>query len=116
MGQCLFCKIVDGAIPAAKVFENETVLAFKDIQPQAKVHYLFIPKKHYSNLNEIKEGEMSVMASVYGAIAQVAKKEGFDSTGYRTVINTNGHGCQSVFHVHVHVLAGEQLGGKMTGV
>ena len=113
---CLFCKIIEGKIPSQKVFEDSTTIAIKDIAPQAPIHYLFIPKAHIENLEGLNSKNINIMADLFGAIGQVAKKEGFASKGYRTSINTNKEGCQSVYHLHVHCLAGRQLGGNMVGV
>jgi histidine triad (HIT) family protein len=113
---CLFCKIIEGKIPSQKVYEDADVVAIKDIQPQAPVHYLFLPRQHFESLASIPGESWGVMAKIYRAIQTVAKKEGFSDRGYRTVVNTNKDSCQSVFHVHVHCLAGRQLGGNMAGV
>src|ERR1700722_15731960 len=113
---CLFCKIVEGKIPSQKVYEDPEILGFKDITPQAPIHYLFIPKKHYQSLVEVPASEVGVLGKIFGAIKNVSEKEGFAQSGFRTVINTNPEGGQSVYHVHVHVLAKKQMGPLMTGV
>lgn len=104
--QCLFCKIIEGKIPSQKVFENESVLAFKDIQPKAEIHYLFVPKKHIESLASVSQNEVDVMMRLFSAIKEVADKEGITSRGYKTTINTGKGGGQVVFHLHVHLLAG----------
>ena len=111
---CIFCQIVEGKIPSTKVFESPDVLGFKEIQPQAPIHYLFIPKKHYESLVEVPQNEMAVFDKIFGAIKSVTEKEGFAQTGFRTVMNTNRQGGQSVFHFHV--MAGTQMGGNLTGI
>ena len=107
MSDCLFCKIVRGEIPATQVAESAECLAFRDIQPQAEVHVLVIPKTHYSSMNDIAD------ADVVGAMSMLAKEvaaaEGVDASGYRLVINTGKQGGQSVDHVHMHVLGGRQM-------
>jgi len=112
---CLFCKIIEGKIPSQKIYEDRDVIAIKDISPQAPIHYLFIPKSHIENLDSLGEENLNVMEHLFGAIKRVSKKEGFASQGYRTSINTNKDACQSVYHLHVHCLAGRQLGGNMAG-
>jgi histidine triad (HIT) family protein len=112
---CIFCKIAQGTIPSPKVYEDQDLFAIKDISPQAPIHYLFIPKAHLKSLEEVPVGS-PLMSQIYEAIRKTAQKEGFAEKGYRTVINTNGHGCQSVFHLHVHCLGGRQLGGNMVGL
>ncbi len=106
MQDCLFCRIVRGEIPAAKVAESDTCLAFRDISPVSPVHVLVIPKAHYRSLNDVPDasvvGEMSVLAK------QVAEAEGVAESGYRCVINTERDGGQTVWHLHLHVLAGRR--------
>lgn len=104
---CLFCRIIKREVPAEIVAETDECLAFKDADPQAPVHILVVPKKHVSSLNDATD------ASTTGALAlmaaQVAREAGVADSGYRTVINTNGNGGQSVFHLHLHVLGGRKL-------
>lgn len=109
---CLFCKIVAGQIPSAKVYEDEFVLAFRDIAPQAKVHVLVIPKAHIGSMAEITPENSAVLAKIGEAVAKVAELEGL-SQGFRVVSNVGTHGCQSVKHLHFHVLGGEQLSENM---
>jgi histidine triad (HIT) family protein len=113
---CLFCQIIGNKIPAEKIFEGENVIGIKDISPQAPIHYLFIPKKHFENLEGLDPDSTLVLAEIFSAIQTVARKENFAAKGYRTVINTNKDSCQSVYHLHVHCLAGTQLGGNMSGI
>jgi histidine triad (HIT) family protein len=106
---CIFCKIVEGTIPSKKLFEDELVLAFADISPQAPVHLLIIPKKHYASLEEC-DGEASelLLGHLQLVAAQLARKHGV-SGGYRTVINTGADGGQTVSHLHVHLLGGRAM-------
>ena len=113
---CLFCKIIQGKIPSSKVYEDEDVIAFKDILPQAPVHFLFVPKNHIQSLAHITEDHLPMVSKVFGAVIKVAKQEGLDQTGFRTTINTGQNGCQTVHHLHVHLLAGTQLGGNLSGI
>ena len=105
---CLFCRIIAKEIPATIVAENEHCVAFRDINPQAPVHVLVIPREHIASLNEAREpqilGQMQLMA------AQLAKSEGLAERGYRTVINTNADAGQTVFHIHLHLLGGRAMG------
>ncbi|RZF21779.1 MULTISPECIES: HIT domain-containing protein [Halobacteriovorax] len=108
MDDCLFCKILKGEIPSDKVFENDHVIGFKDIQPLAKEHYLFIHRNHSKNVNEMSRDDM---AQVFDAIKEFTQSNELENNGFRVVSNINQHGCQSVFHTHFHVLGGEQLKG-----
>lgn len=101
---CIFCKIASGEIPSEKLFEDEFLIAFNDIQPQAPVHFLIIPKQHFSSLNDLG-GENSALAGhLLTTAAVLAKKTGIHQSGYRVVINTNDDGGQSVPHLHAHIL------------
>lgn len=108
---CLFCKIIAGEIPANKVYEDEKTFAFRDVNPQAPVHVLVVPKKHMKNILEC-DGETA--AALVHAVGEVAKKEGLEKDGLRIVSNCGKHGCQSVEHLHIHVLGGAQLSDKMS--
>ncbi len=108
---CIFCKIVSGTIPSTKIFENEQVLGFKDLQPSAKNHYLFIHKHHTENVNDMVSTGPTQIAEIYAAIREVSIKEGLDQTGFRVVTNMGAHAGQTVFHTHFHLLGGEQLRG-----
>ncbi|MEO5364581.1 MAG: histidine triad nucleotide-binding protein [Magnetococcus sp. DMHC-8] len=107
---CLFCKIVAGTIPANKMYEDEKVLAFADIAPQAPVHVLVIPKRHIASLEALTTADRDEMGHLLERTAQVARLLGVHETGYRTIINTNAHGGQEVFHLHCHILGGRPMG------
>ena len=102
---CIFCKIVNKEIPSNFIFENDKVIAFNDLNPQAPVHFLVIPKKHYSSLNDIDSKE--AFADIFSAIPEITKKLGIKE--YRTVVNTGVSAGQTVFHIHVHVMAGRKF-------
>ena len=108
MDDCIFCKIVAGKIPAKKVGENEGAIAFPDMNPCAPIHILVIPKKHVASLNEVGDG--SVMVPVFALAAQVARDQGVDKTGWRSVFNTGPDAHQLVFHVHMHLIGGRKFG------
>lgn len=107
MTDCLFCKMVTGDIKPDTVYEDEQVLAFRDINPQAPVHLLIIPKKHVATLNDLDDTELA--GHMMQTAAKIAKQEGVAEDGYRTVFNCNGHGGQEVYHIHLHLLAGRQM-------
>ncbi|AFC85816.1 histidine triad nucleotide-binding protein [Frateuria aurantia] len=109
MGDTLFAKIIRREIPADIVYEDEDVLAFRDIHPQAPVHVLFIPRQPIATLNDAAPGDAVLLGKLLLAAADYAKREGFAEGGYRTVINCNEHGGQTVFHLHVHLLAGRPM-------
>jgi histidine triad (HIT) family protein len=106
---CLFCKIIKGAIPAAKVYEDDSVLVFKDISPKAPVHLLAVPKEHFATVQEIPADRADIMGKLFAAVGTVAVKEGFAARGYRMVVNSGEQAGQAVPHIHVHVLAGRPL-------
>jgi histidine triad (HIT) family protein len=108
--ETLFERIVAGEIPSDKVYETETTFAFRDIQPQARVHVLVVPKKRYRNVAELAAADPQLLADVVSTAAKVAELEGITESGYRVVFNTDSDAGQTVFHVHAHVLGGEQLG------
>ena len=110
MSDCLFCKIAAGEIPSTKVYEDEKVYAFLDIEPQAPKHIIVIPKEHISSANEINEDNTFVIGHIFAVIAKLAKEQGFDKEGYRVVNNCGENGGQTVGHIHFHVLAGRLLG------
>lgn len=104
---CLFCQIVEGEVPSSKVYEDDTVFAFKDIDPMMPVHILIVPKEHYDSIaDDIPD---DVLSALMRAVKTVADQEGITEDGFRVIINTNDHACQSVHHVHVHVLGGAQM-------
>lgn len=103
---CLFCRIISGEIPAARIYEDENCLAFKDINPQAPIHIMIIPKEHVSSLADTNESHEFILGRLLSIARQIAAENGVDEKGYRVVINTNSDGGQTVFHLHVHLLAG----------
>jgi histidine triad (HIT) family protein len=109
MSDCIFCKIVRGEIPSAKVYEDDHVLAFDDIHPMAPVHVVIIPKKHFATLMEVDTEKDNIMNTLVAAVQKVAKIKQIDASGFRTVVNCNAEGGQVVFHLHVHVLGGRKL-------
>ena len=109
MDDCLFCKMVSGEIPSNIVFENDSVLAFRDIDPKAPTHILVIPKKHIQSINELGPDDQSLAGEILLAAKTIAKAEGIETSGFRTVFNTNDDGGQTVFHIHMHVLGGRRL-------
>ena len=110
MGDTIFGKIIRREVPADIVFENDDVLGFRDLNPQAPVHVLFIPKKALPTLDDVGPGDAELLGKLQLAAAEYARQEGLAEQGYRTVINCNEHGGQTVFHLHVHLLAGRRLG------
>ena len=112
MNDCLFCKIVAGVIPSTKVYEDETVLAFRDIAPMAPTHILVIPKVHIASVAEVTAENSGVVAHIFEVIAQIAKAEGLDE-GFRVVSNCGPHAGQTVHHLHFHILGGKQLSLEM---
>ena len=107
MADCIFCKIVEGKIPATKIAESEKALAFADINPAAPVHVLVIPREHIATMNDVSD--WSVMGQVFELAARVAKERGIDKSGWRSVINTGRDANQLVQHIHLHVIGGRQL-------
>lgn len=109
MTDCLFCKMIAGDIKPDVVFENEHVLAFRDIRPQAPVHVLVIPKRHIPTLDDLPGDEPNLAAELFAAVKRVAEIEGISATGYRTVVNCRGDSGQEVYHLHLHVLGGRRM-------
>lgn len=107
---CIFCKIAAGEIPAAKVYEDEQVVAFKDINPQAPVHVLVIPRKHLASVNDLHADDTALLGRLFGAVQTVARETGVAESGYRVVANAGKDSGQVVFHLHLHVLGGKTLG------
>ncbi len=105
---CIFCKIANGQIPSSKVYEDDKILAFYDINPEAKIHVLVIPKCHIQSVGEITEENSSIVAYVFEKIPAIATKAGI-TNGYRVITNCGPDACQSVLHLHFHILGGEQL-------
>ena len=112
MSDCLFCKIIAGDIPSTKVYEDETVYAFRDIAPQAPTHILVVPKAHIDSCGCITPENSAVVAHIFEVIPQIARAEGLEK-GFRVVSNCGEDGCQSVLHLHFHILGGEKLSEKM---
>ncbi len=112
MENCLFCKIIAGEIPSTKVYEDDKILAFRDINPQAPTHILVIPKEHIAGADELNESNSAVVAHIFAKIAEIAKQEGL-SNGYRVVSNVGEDGGQTVRHLHFHILGGKKLNTEM---
>ena len=110
MNDCLFCKIVAGEIPGDMVYEDDKVVAFKDINPKAEVHLLVIPREHIASLNELTPEHDALLAHMMRVIPQLAKSQGLDE-GFRTIINTGKGGGQIIFHLHMHLMGGKDLPG-----
>jgi histidine triad (HIT) family protein len=106
---CLFCQIVAGEVPADSVFQDERSMAFRDINPQAPVHVLVIPREHIESLDDASQKEEALLGHLLRVAARVANEQGLSESGYRTIINTGAGAGQSVFHLHVHVLGGRAL-------
>lgn len=109
MSECLFCKIVERTIPAALVYEDDLVVAFDDINPQAPTHTLVIPRKHVVSIAELQDLDGGLLGHLMLAGNKIAKLKGITESGYRFVVNTGAHGGQSVFHLHLHVLGGRHM-------
>ena len=109
---CLFCKIIDGQIPSKKVYENDYVYAFHDINPMAPVHVLVVPKVHIASADEVTAENSAYVARIFEAIPKIAAAEGLGN-GYRVITNIGADGCQSVKHLHFHILGGKQLPDQM---
>lgn len=109
MTTCIFCKIAAGEIPAEIVYEDEQVLAFRDLNPQAPLHVLVIPRKHIATLNDLTAEDEALVGRMYLAARQVAEQAGLATRGYRTVMNCNSEAGQSVYHIHLHVLGGRSM-------
>tara|TARA_B100001769_G_scaffold259627_1_gene239542 strand:+ start:360 stop:704 length:345 start_codon:yes stop_codon:yes gene_type:complete len=109
MADCLFCKIRDGEIPGDIVFENDHVIAFNDINPIAPIHILIIPKVHVSTLNDLSDSHTQTMGEILLAAKKIAIEKGIAESGYRTIFNCNKDGQQTVFHIHMHLIAGRQM-------
>lgn len=105
----IFSKIINKEIHADILFENDKILAFRDISPQAPVHFLVIPKKEIRTINDINEEDKSLIGELFIVAKEIAKKESISEKGYRTIFNCNEHGGQTVYHIHLHVLGGRQL-------
>lgn len=109
---CLFCKIIEGVIPSKKAYEDDKCLAFYDIAPQAPVHILVIPKLHIASADEVSEENSAYVSHIFERIPEIAKAAGL-TNGYRVITNCGSDACQSVKHLHFHILGGEQLSERM---
>lgn len=109
---CLFCRIIAGEIPSAKVYEDERVYAFRDINPQAPIHILIVPKQHIASADEITSANSAAVAAIFEAIPKIAAEAGL-ANGYRVITNIGEDGCQSVKHMHFHLLGGKKLPESM---
>lgn len=113
MEDCIFCKIIKGEIPSTKVYEDEEILAFKDINPAAPIHILVIPKKHIKSLVELEKEDEILVGKIYTVINKIAEEQGVKEKGYRVIVNCGKDGGQEVGHLHFHLLAGKPLGEKI---
>jgi histidine triad (HIT) family protein len=107
---CIFCKIVTGEVPAAKVYEDDHVVAFHDISPAAPIHVLVIPRKHIASADHLTAGDSDLLGHIFTAAQHVARDQGIAETGYRVVTNAGKHAGQVVHHLHFHVIGGKMLG------
>ena len=110
MSDCIFCKLIAGEIPCKKIYEDDEMLAFNDINPMAPVHFLLIPKKHIRNMMEIKDEDAALIGRLFFRAQELAKQQGCEENGGRFVINVKNDGVQTVDHMHVHFLGGRVLG------
>lgn len=113
MEDCIFCKIIKGDIPADKVYEDDEILAFKDINPAAPIHMLVIPKKHITNLLEIETEDEILITKIYKVINKIVNDMNIEKDGFRVIVNCGRDAGQEVMHLHFHILAGEKFGDKI---
>ena len=113
MDNCLFCKIIKGEIPSEKVYEDDEILAFKDIHPAAPVHILVIPKKHIDSIAMLEKQDEHLVGRIYSVINKIAEEQGVKEDGFRVIVNCGRDGGQEVMHLHFHILAGAKLGQKI---
>ncbi|NBT59740.1 histidine triad nucleotide-binding protein [bacterium] len=113
--ECIFCKIIQGTLPSKKVYENDHVFAFRDIAPQAPVHVLIVPKNHVDDVLDIRPEQGSVFQQLFLAAQQIAGQLEIAGSGFRLVFNSGDHACQTIHHLHLHLLGGAQMGGSMVG-
>lgn len=106
---CIFCQIANNEIPTNFVYETENLVAFKDLNPQAPVHILIVPKMHIASMNDIRSENSSVISEIFEAVNKIAEQEGIKESGYRVISNCGDDGCQSVKHLHFHLLGGKKL-------
>ncbi len=107
---CIFCKIASGDIPSVKLYEDDEIMAFDDINPAAPVHFLVVPKEHIPTMDDLGEAHASTVGKMVLVGAQIAREKGIAQDGYRQVVNCRKHGCQEVFHLHMHILGGRKMG------
>jgi len=107
---CLFCRVASGEIASDVVYEDDAVVAFNDVNPKAPIHILVIPREHIATLNDLDDGHIDLVGRLYLVARDIAREQGFAEAGYRTVINCNRQAGQSVFHLHLHLLAGRLMG------
>lgn len=112
MDNCIFCKIIAGDIPSVKVYEDDNMIIINDIQPQAVKHYLLVPKKHYANIIEMTEEDSVILGKCLKKLSTIIDELGLEN-GFRLVSNKGANGCQSVEHLHIHIIGGEKLSEKM---
>ena len=115
MEDCIFCKIINKEIPSEIVYEDETVIAFKDVNPAAPIHILVVPKKHIPTLLDVQKDDSKLIAHIYEVINKVAKENNFAENGFRVITNCGKDSGQEVMHIHFHVLGGKFLGAKIVG-
>jgi len=111
--ECIFCKIIQGTLPSKKVYENETVFAFRDISPQLPTHVLIVPKVHIDDVLDVRPEQGVLFQQLFLAAQQVAGQLGIAGSGFRLVFNSGEHACQTIHHLHLHLLGGAQMGGSM---
>lgn len=109
MSDCIFCKIARGEVPSDIIYEDDKIIAFNDLNPQAPIHFLVIPKEHISSMNEIDENNVSIISHIFLVINKIAKEKGIDEKGYRIVNNCGEFGGQTVEHLHFHILGGRKM-------
>ncbi|MBI4388660.1 MAG: histidine triad nucleotide-binding protein [Nitrospinae bacterium] len=109
MSDCLFCKIIEGKIPSKKVFEDDRLFAIEDVNPQAPVHLLIMPRKHVATLLDLQDGDSGLMGAVFPAASRLARERNIDRSGFRLVVNCGAGAGQSVFHIHFHLLGGRAM-------
>lgn len=113
MEDCIFCKIIKGEIPSTKVYEDEEILAFNDVNPAAPIHILVVPKKHIESLAHLEKEDEALVGRIYRVINKIAEEQGFKNDGFRVIVNCGKNGGQEVMHLHFHILAGKKLGEKI---
>ena len=113
MNECVFCNIINKEIPSTIVYENDKVLAFKDISPAAEVHVLIVPKQHIINVKEINESNGSILVDIHLAANKIAQELGVSDTGFRLITNCGSGAGQTVFHLHYHLISGREVGTKL---